>query len=273
MTTTNQSSQHRLRLVAVLITSVAVIAAAIVYGVMHIPSYRTAFLLDTAASAPSGAGADFYAVADAVSSAAQNAGDRDALSLRRFGGACGDSHNTDQIVGSGTHHGQQISDAVHTLTPSGAATLQSGILAAIDDFSGFYPFRGRKSNRIIAVTSHGIDACTADQATLMKTIRDRVDAAGLKLDFRLVGYRIPSEQQHTLTQVAAAIGAPKPEFAQTAADLTEILKKITIPESPDAAPVRIPTFTRVITVFAQTAAGLAAILKNSSSQNLPTLHR
>ena len=64
MTTTNQSSQHRLRLVAVLVTSVAVIAAAIVYVVMHIPSYRTAFLLDTAASAPSDAGADFHAVAD-----------------------------------------------------------------------------------------------------------------------------------------------------------------------------------------------------------------
>lgn len=248
MTTTNQSSQHRLRLVAVLVTSVAVIVAATAYVVMHIPSYRTAFLLDTAASALSGAGAVFHDVADAVSSAAQNAGDRDALSLRRFGGACGDSHNTDQIVSSGTHHGQQISDAVHTLTPSGAATLQSGILAAIDDFSSFYPFRGRKSNRIIAVTRHGIDACTADQATLMKTIRGRVDAAGLQLDFRFVGYKIPSEQQHTLTQVAAAAGAPEPKFAQTTADLAAILKQLTIPESLDAAPVRIPTVTSKKTV-------------------------
>jgi hypothetical protein len=232
----------------VLVTSVAVIAAAIVYVVVHIPSYRTAFLIDTAASTPSGAGADFHAVADAVSSAAQNVGDGDALSLRRFGGACGDSHNTDQIVSSGTHHGQQISDAVHTLTPSGAATLQSGIFAAIDDFSGFYPFRGRKSNRIIVVSSHGIDACTADQVTLLKRIRDRVDAAGLQLDFRFVGYKIPSEQQHTLTQVAAATGAPEPKFTQTAAGLTEILKQLTIPESPDAAPVRIPNSTSKITV-------------------------
>jgi hypothetical protein len=53
MTTTNQSSQRRLRLVAVLVTVAAVVAGAVVYGVMHIPNYRTAFLLDTAVSAPS----------------------------------------------------------------------------------------------------------------------------------------------------------------------------------------------------------------------------
>lgn len=128
MIITNQPYKHRLRFVAVLVSVVAVVLTAIVYVVVHIPNYRTAFLLDTSASTPSGAGADnnFSAIADAVSSAAQNAGDRDALSLRRFGGTCGDSHNTDQIVGSGTNHSQQISDAVHTLTPNGNATLQSG---------------------------------------------------------------------------------------------------------------------------------------------------
>lgn len=242
MSITNRPHKRRLRLVAVLVTVVAVVVAAVVYVVFHLPNYRTAFLLDTSANTPSdaGAGSDFSAITDAVSSAAQNVGDRDALSLRRFGGACGDPNSTAQIVGSGTNHGQQVSNAVHTLIPGGNATLQSGILAAIDDFSGFYPFRGRKSNRIVVVTSHGTDACIHDQAALRMAIRDRMDAAALQLEFRFVGYKVPDDQQDTLAQVASATGAPEPRFVQTAADLTATLKQLTIPESPDAAPIKVP---------------------------------
>jgi hypothetical protein len=239
MTITTWARKHQIRLIAA-ISVVTVIAAAIVYVVVRIPQYRIAFVVDTAASTPMDAGHDFNTIVNAVGSAAQNVGDRDALSLRRFGGACGDPGNTAQIVSSGTHDGQQVSNAVHTLAPGGAATLQSGILAAIDDFSGFYPFRGKKSNRIIVVTSHGTDACTLDQATVTKTIRDRVSVAGLQLDFRFVGYKIPMEQQNALNQAAGATGAPKPKFVQTAADLATILKQLMIPESPDAAPLEIP---------------------------------
>jgi hypothetical protein len=247
VTLTHRSPKHRLRLVAVVVTVVAVIAAVIVYVVVQVPDYRTAFILDTSASTSSGAGADFNALIGTVSSAAQNVGDRDALSLRRFGGTCGDDpHNTAQIVGSGIRNGQQISNAVHTLTRGGNATLQSGILAAIDDFSGFYPFRGTKSNRIIVVTSHGTDACTHDQAALTKKIRDRIDAAGLQLEFRFVGYKVPDDQRDTLAQVAAATRAPEPKFVQTAADLTTTLKQLTIPGPTDAAPVKIPSISTTV---------------------------
>ncbi|MDQ3764425.1 MAG: VWA domain-containing protein [Actinomycetota bacterium] len=239
MTITTWARKHQVRLIAV-VSVVVVIAAAIVYVMVRMPEYRIAFVVDTSVSTPADAGDDFNAIVDAVGSAAQNVGDGDALSLRRFGGACGDSGNTAQIVGSGTHNGQQVSDAVHTLTPGGDTTLQSGILAAIDDFSGFYPFRGKQSNRIIVVTSHGTDACASDQATFTKMIQDRVSAAGLQLDFRFVGYKVPIEQRDALIQAAAATGAPEPKFAQTAADLATILKQLTVPESLDAAPVEIP---------------------------------
>jgi hypothetical protein len=239
MTITYRPHKRRLRLIAVLVTVVALVVAAIVYVVGRIPDYRTAFLIDTSTGSSD---SDFSALANAVSSAAQNVGDHDALSLRRFSGACGDDpHNTTQIVSSGTNHGQQIGDAVHTITPGGDPTLQSGIFAAIDDFSSFYPFRGQKSNRIVVVTSHGTDACIQDQTALTKKIRDRIDAARLQLEFRFVGYKVPTDQQGTLTQIAAASGAPQPRFVQTAADLAATLKELMIPESPYAAPINVPS--------------------------------
>ena len=243
MTITTRSRKPRTRLIAV-VTAVVVVAAASVYVMLQIPNYRTAFLVDTAATTvDEGADTDFKTITNAVGSAAQNTADSDALSPRRFGGACGNPSNTAQIVGSGTNHGQKISDALQTLTPGGTATLESGILATIDDFSGVYPFRGWKSNRIIVVTRHGTDACTSDQTELIKMIRNRIDTAGLQLDFRFIGYGVPIEQQNVLTQVAAAVGAPKPEFIQTAASLATTLKQLTIPESPEAAQIKIPGLT------------------------------
>lgn len=81
---------------AVLAVAVIAAAATVVYVVRSTPQYRTAFLVDT-----SDAQRDFGALADSVGAAVRNAGDGDALSLRRFGGDCGDSGNTEELVGSG----------------------------------------------------------------------------------------------------------------------------------------------------------------------------
>ena len=199
------------------------------------PAYRIAFLVDTSAAEA------LSAVASAVGSAVQNTGDDDALSLRRFGGRCGDPHNTAQVVGTGTGHAARISRSVRGLATGGSATLESGILAAIKDFSGRYPFHGTKGNRIIVVTSRGTDACSRDQAMVKKTLQEKVKAAGLHLDFRFVGYLTPSGEQTNLAQLASAVNAKTPEFAQTPADLTAKLKNLVIPKPTEAKPLKTPT--------------------------------
>ncbi|MER6494504.1 hypothetical protein [Streptomyces griseorubiginosus] len=234
-------------MIAALITVIVLIlAAAALFVYRSIPDHRTAFLVDASIPAESSAaaarrGADFAAVARAVGSAAQNAGDADALSLRRFGGDCGEPGNTSQVVQSGTGRGNEIAGSVRQLTPGGHATLRSGIGAAIEDFEGLYPFRGEKSNRIVVVTSSGKDACTSDQRALLKEAHDKVKAAGLKLEFRFVGYKVPAGERADLGRLAAAVGAPAPRFADTTGSLAPILRKLVLPKEDEARKVTVPS--------------------------------
>jgi hypothetical protein len=247
MTAATDRPRGRRRRWIVALVSVVVIAigAVIVLVVRLIPDYRTAFLIDTSAdqTPANGLTGSFGAVADAVGTAVRNTGHRDALSLRRFGGRCGDPRNTAQVVSSGTRRAAQIDRSVHHLAPSGVATLESGILAAIHDFAGHYPFRGRLSNRIIVVTSHGTDACTNDQAAVDQAVQAKVNAAGLRLDFRFVGYRTPEGEQGGLTQLASAAKAPEPTFVRTTTDLAATLRRLVVPKPHDALPVKVPSPT------------------------------
>ncbi|MDG4789176.1 hypothetical protein O7626_25135 [Micromonospora sp. WMMD1102] len=232
------AGRRRRYLLVVAVAVVAVLGGGAFLVVRSIPEYRTALLVDTSVDP---AGGDFAEIAAAVGAAAQNSADDDALSLRRFGGRCADAGNTAQVVEVGTGRASEIAGAVRGLTPDGQPTLLAGILAAIDDFADPYPFRGSKGNRIVVVSRHGVDGCDPDPAKVAAAIRDRVGEAGLDLDFRFVGYQVPAEQRPVLTQVASATGAPEPTFPETADDLTAVLKQFTIPRSPDAAPVAIPT--------------------------------
>ncbi|MEQ4303656.1 hypothetical protein ABNF97_20130 [Plantactinospora sp. B6F1] len=238
ITTGRPGSRRRRFLLIVAVVVVAALAVGTVLVVRAIPDYRTALLVDTSTDPEGG---DFAEVAAAVGAAAQNAADDDALSLRRFGGRCDDVGNTAQVVGAGTGRAPEIVEKVRTLTPAGESTLRAGVLAAIDDFAGRYPFRGRKGNRIVVISRHGVDGCDPDPAAVARTIQERVEKAGLALDFRFVGYRVPAEQRPALTQLASAAGAPEPVFPETADVLTAVLEQLTIPASPDAAPVAIPT--------------------------------
>jgi hypothetical protein len=220
-----------LALVCVLVVAIGAVVVAVWRS---IPDYRIAFVVDTSATEASSA------VSGAVAAAVQNTGDGDALSLRRFGGRCGDPRNTAQVVGAGAGHAARISRSVRGLATGGSATLESGVLAAIKDFSGRYPFRGRKSNRIIVVTGRGTDACTHDQATAKQTLQEKVQAAGLHLDFRFVGYLTPVGEQANLTQLASAVNAPAPDFAHTPNDLAAILKHLIIPRPLEAQPLKTP---------------------------------
>jgi hypothetical protein len=237
MITSPQVRRRRRLITTALITVAVLVYGAILYVLLAIPDYRTTLLIDTAAGVPA---ETFNAITNSVASAAQNTASTDALSLRRFGGNCGDPHNTTEIVRTGTNHGQQIADAVHTLTMSGSATLLSGILAAIDDYSGYYPFRGSKRNRIIVVSSHGVDACTADQIAVREAIAKKSTDSDLNLDFRFVGYKVPQQEQQSIIDLAAVIATSKPRFVATAADLSNTLKEFTIPTSPNAREVSVP---------------------------------
>jgi hypothetical protein len=238
-------TRRRRRVTAVALGSViALVYGLVFYAVVITPDYRTTLLVDTSVGPSADASVDaFDGITAAAASAAQNTAGTDSLSLRRFGGQCGDPRNTAEIVGAGTDHGQQVADAARGLSAGGDATLLSGILAAIDDYSGLYPFRANRSNRIIVVTTHGVDACTDDQAEISRTIRDRIAAAELELDLRFVGYLVPADQRDSLARVASATSAPAPTFVDDPTVLTETLKEFTLQEPPRARPVDPPDTT------------------------------
>ncbi|MEV5888646.1 hypothetical protein [Nonomuraea fuscirosea] len=219
--------------IAVLLVILLAVLAYLVY--QAVPDHRTALLVDTSQSR-----VDFGAVAASVGSVARNIGDRDAVSLRRFGGECEAADNTAELVGSGTGRGEEIASAARGLSAAGKATLRSGVLAAIDDFSGLYPFRGLKRNRIVVVTSHGTDGCTGDQQAVLEAVRERVATAGLTLECRFVGFRVPDGQRDELQALAGACGAPQPRFVATPEELTVALRELVIPDLGRAEPVKLP---------------------------------
>ncbi|GAB1694340.1 hypothetical protein [Krasilnikovia sp. M28-CT-15] len=227
--------RRRRRLVAAVCAVLVVACAAVAYVVYRaIPDYRTELLVDASDGGPA-ARAGVGAVTAAVGAAARTAGDHDALALRRFGGECGNSANTAQLVSSGTDRSAAIVEAARGITARGNATLYNGILAAIDDFGHLYPLRARNVNRIVVVSRSGTDACAPDPSTMQEEIRKRLDAAGIRLEFRLIGFQIPADQHDGLIQVAAATKAPQPEFVQTEDALHESLNRLVVPQTRDAA--------------------------------------
>lgn len=159
-----------------------------------------------------------------------NAGDSDALALRRFGGECGADGNTARLVDFGTGNRQAIVRAARQAPAGGKATLLRGIVQAVDDFStGFALFgadqRAKQVNRIVVVTRHGKDACDDDTEFVRREIADRIRAAGLEIEFRLIGYQVPENQSESLKAIATAGSNPaEPVFAHTRADLDAALE-------------------------------------------------
>ncbi|GAB3968817.1 hypothetical protein GCM10029978_038950 [Actinoallomurus acanthiterrae] len=184
------------------------------------PIYKTQFLVDGTA----GLGADGpAAIADSLKSAVANAGSRDALALRAFGGECGADGNTTQLVGFGTGNAPKINKAVGRMRVGGQATLVRGIVEAAQDFSKPFSLGARQVNRIIVVTRHGMDACDADTSYVENEIRERIGSAHLGIEFRLIGYEVPKSQRDTLQRIATGAKAPEPAYADSAAQLKAIL--------------------------------------------------
>lgn len=216
---------NRRVLVSLVVALVVAAGAAVYVFVLAVPDYRTAVLVD--ASAP---GAGLAEVAGVVRSVAANSGDSDALSLRRFGGECGSPDNTAEIADSP----DEIAQAVGALSPSGKATMVDGVLAAIDGFSGLLSRRGSVRNRIIVVSTSGLDACTGNPAGARKAIDDQLAEEGLDLDIRVVGFQIPEDRKETLTQFADDTA-----FADSAAELSIVLDQLVVPDSPEASPISV----------------------------------
>ncbi|MER7461894.1 hypothetical protein [Streptomyces sp. NPDC097981] len=201
---------------------------AVVHWVLpsYAPTYKTQFLMDAAAVTDS---ADAAAVAASLGTVVGNAGDADALALRRFGGECGTDGNTAQLVDFGTDNRQDIVRAARQAPVGGKATLLRGIVQAVDDFSGRLAFgagqRAKQVNRIVVVTRHGKDACDDDTGFVRREIADRIRAAGLAIEFRLIGYQVPDDQNETLKSIATAGSNPaEPVFADTPSDLDAALE-------------------------------------------------
>ncbi|MDQ3764424.1 MAG: VWA domain-containing protein [Actinomycetota bacterium] len=184
------------------------------------PSYKTQFLIDTTGGTASDGP---ETIASSLRTVVGNSGDRDALALRSFGGECGAEDNTTQLVDFGTDNRQEITQVVGGVREGGKATLLRGIVEAVEDFSEPFAQRAKQVNRVIVVTRHGVDACDEDTAFVEKEIRNRIAAAGLAIEFRLIGYQVPDDQRDRLNQIATGAGAPEPMFVNTPSDLDAAL--------------------------------------------------
>ncbi|MCK2239141.1 MULTISPECIES: VWA domain-containing protein [unclassified Crossiella] len=216
------------------------------------PTYRTQFLIDTTAEEPE-------SIARSLRQAVQNAGDQDSLALRGFGGECGSPDNTTQLVDFGTGNRQEITQAAGQRR-GGRPTLLRGVVEAVADFSGPFTLRATQVNRIILVTRHGTDACDEDTAFVGKEIKDRLAAAGLTIELRLVGYQLPAEQRDRLKRIAGGAGAPEPLFAADQAGLDAALEFVTNTEpvlryAKEIVDILNPTVERVNTAATATVDG------------------
>lgn len=224
-----------------LVAGAVVVVLGLVAGGLWVllpPDHRTTFLVDSSESS------DFREVADAVGAAASNMSSDDSLALRRFGGAC-DSADTAELVTPGTGQAAEIGDASRSITPSGKATLLSGILAAIDNFARTYPFRGSETNRIVVVARGGADACGKSADEIRAIIKEHTARAGVKIDFRFVGHRLTAEQVKVLNEIAAASDAQKPRLTKTSDELVTTMKEVSVPVDLVAKEVKIAPCDRV----------------------------
>ncbi|MET9627626.1 hypothetical protein ABZX92_09205 [Lentzea sp. NPDC006480] len=208
-----------------LVAGAVVVALGLVAGGLWVflpPDHRTTFLVDASESA------DFREVADAVGAAASNMSADDSLALRRFGGSCS-SANTSELVSPGTGQAAKIGDAARSITPSGKATLLSGILAAIDDFAHTYPFRGSKTNHVVVIARGAADACGKSADEIRALIKEHSSRAGVQIDFRFVGHRLTPSQAKTLTEIATAANAQQPRLTRTSDELVTTMKEVSVP--------------------------------------------
>ncbi|MEU6227087.1 hypothetical protein [Streptomyces sp. NPDC047042] len=180
------------------------------------PSYRTQFLVDTAQGSDPRGAAD---VASAVRTTVGNSGDQDALALRAFGGECGASDNTRRLADFATGNRRKLMQVTDGVRAAGSPTLVRGIVEAVQDFSRPFDLAATQMNRVIVITRHGADACDDDIAFVENEIRDRIRAAGLRLEFRVIGYQVPKTERDGLRRIAAGAGAPDPVLTDTLPEL------------------------------------------------------
>ncbi|MEV6242248.1 VWA domain-containing protein [Lentzea sp. NPDC051838] len=185
------------------------------------PAYKTTFLIDAASG-------DLASVTDALTTVVGNSGSRDSQSLRSFGGECGSDDNTTQLVGFGTGNRQEIASAARSVRQGAKATLQRGIVEAVNDFDSRFSLKAKQVNRIIVVTRHGEDACDSDTGFVQRQIRDRVAAAGLTIEFRFIGYQVP--ERAPLKELTTQLGTQEPAFADSPDELRRTLDWFTTVE-------------------------------------------
>ncbi|MCD5311032.1 hypothetical protein [Kineosporia babensis] len=184
------------------------------------PLYRTVFVIDSSLASSPQANED---VISSLNSAVANSGDRDALALRGFGGNCGDSGNTRRLIDFTTENRGDIAQIASAVELSGAATLQRGIVGAIEDLSQPWTVAPQLGNRIIVVTRNAIDACDPDSAFVSEDLKKRIGAADIDISFRIVGYQIDRGQRTGLNKTFEGVGDTPPVYADTSAELDEML--------------------------------------------------
>lgn len=182
---------------------------------MFAPIYKTTFLIDAAEG-------DLASVTNALTTVVGNSGEHDSQSLRSFGGECGTDDNTKQLVGFDTGNRQEIADAARSVRQGTKATLQRGIVEAVNDFTPAWSLKAKQVNRIIVVTRHGKDACDPDDEFVQAQIRDRVAAAGLTIEFRFIGYQVRDDGER-LKELTTQLKTQEPTFTNSPEELKRAL--------------------------------------------------
>lgn len=211
-----------LRPVLLLALALVLIAGGLVaYRVVSAPAYKTSFLLDAADG-------DLASVVGALSTVVGNSGEQDSQSLRVFGGECGVEDNTEQRVPFETGNREEIIEAARTVRQGAKATLQRGIIEAVNDFGTWLAPEAEQVNRIIVITRHGRDGCDTDDEFVQKEIRERVESAGLRLEFRFVGYQVADAEP--LRELTTELGTQDPALTESPEELERVLRWFTTTE-------------------------------------------
>lgn len=112
---------------------------------------------------------------DVIGQATSNQG----LALRRGGESCGDPG--EQIVGFGSHHGDDIATAAEDVVPAGQADLSSAVNGALDDLED--PSLKPSSRKGVIVFLGGKDKCDEEAVS---DVRREIEAHGVSPQFKII---------------------------------------------------------------------------------------
>jgi hypothetical protein len=180
------------------------------------------FLVDTSAEVNETINgvANFAALRQAVITAQIGISSKDSTGLRFFGGKC-DESGTRVAIKMKLDNSEKILEALKSVVPFGRRPFNRGIVEATADFSDTV-IKAGKIKRIVAITT-GDDNCSEVSPSSDEVIKRRIIEAGLKMDYYVIGFRVPVNRRKELEKLAVELGG-RVSFPTSVIDLNNDIR-------------------------------------------------